>query len=71
MTMEPEKKSTAIKAHSYDPGTRKMRVTFTNNQTYEYDDVPPERYVSFTGANSMGEFHNKRIRPLHIGRKVK
>lgn len=69
--MTPEKESSAIKAHSYDPATRKMRVTFKTGGTYEYDDVPPERYVSFTGAHSMGEFHNKRIRPNHIGRKVK
>lgn len=65
--------SSAIAGHSYNPDTRKMRVTFKGKtpSTYEYDDVPLEKYAAFTGAASMGAFHNKKIKPNHVGRKVK
>lgn len=70
--MTPSPDSDAIDSHGYDTESRKMRVKFKGKGggTYEYDDVPPERYAAFTGANSMGTFHNKKIRPNHNGRKV-
>lgn len=69
--MNPVKDSSAITGHSYDTETRKLRVRFKGGSTYEYDDVPPEKYVAFTGAASPGTFHNRKIRPIHNGRKVR
>jgi len=68
--MNPVKDSSAITGHSYDPESRKMQVRFKGGQTYEHDDVPPEKYVAFTGAASMGSFYNRKIRHAHPGKKV-
>lgn len=69
--MSPVEGSSAIEAHGYDTESRKMRVKFKGGKTYELDDVPPERYAAFTGANSMGNYYNKRVAPLHVARRVK
>ena len=69
-----EVKSSLVHSHGYDPGTQKMRVRFVKNgqpgDTWEYDDVPPEKYAAFTGAASHGSFFQKRIKAAHNGRKV-
>ena len=70
ISMTPSPESDAVESHGYDTESRKMRVKFKGGGTYEYDDVPPEKYAAFTGANSMGAFHNKKIRNNHAGRKV-
>jgi hypothetical protein len=71
MKLIPADGSKAIKGHAYDPDTRKLTVQFHKGETYEYEGVPPETYAAFTGAASMGTFHNKRISPVHQGKKVK
>lgn len=69
MKMTPVK-SSAITHHGYDPGTNKMRVTTHSGKTYEYDDVPLDRYAAFTGAASPGSFWNSRIKANHNGREI-
>lgn len=67
--------SSVIHSHGYDPETQKMRVTLHNKgkpgDTWEYDDVSPEKYAAFTGAASHGTFYTKKIKNMHLGRKVK
>lgn len=70
MKLEPIK-SSALKAHGYDPETQKMRVQTHGGKVYEYDNIPLERYAAFTGAQSPGQFWNKRIKPHHSGREIK
>lgn len=69
MKMTPVK-SSAITHHGYDPATNKMRVTTHSGKTYEYDDVPIDRYAAFTGAASPGSFWNSRIKANHTGREI-
>lgn len=69
MKMEPIQ-SSAITHHGYDPGTGKMRVTTHSGKTYEYDDVPLEKYAAFTGAASPGAFWNSRIKSGHQVREI-
>lgn len=73
--LTPEADSNAISGHTYDTESRKMHVQFkgkdgTPGGTYVLDDVPPERYAAFTGAQSKGGFYAKRIAPFHTARKV-
>lgn len=74
--MTDETSSSALAGHGYDTTTKKMRLKFKGSPakpggTYEYDDIPPERYAALTGAKSMGGFFAKKIAPFHQGRKVK
>lgn len=57
-----ELNSSAIKKVGYDESTQKMRVQFPNGTVQEFDGVPPEKFVSLTGAHSHGGYFNSRIR---------
>lgn len=63
-------KSSALLAHGYDPETGTLRVQLHNGKTYEYEGVPVEKYVAFTGAASPGAFWNSRIKTGHQVRDV-
>lgn len=71
MQMNPVDGSTVIASHGHDPSTGKMRVTLKSGKTYEYDDVPLEKYAAFTGAKSMGAYWNQKIKAHHNGREIK
>jgi hypothetical protein len=69
MHMEPIE-SEAIIAVGYDENTRILRVTFRNDRTYEYLDVPPEEYVRFMNAESRGAWMNQVIKLEYECREV-
>lgn len=63
--------SSMFSYHHYDPNSRVMTVRFKNGLLYQYDDVPIEKHAAFTESASPGRYFNERIKPTHIGRKVK
>ena len=56
--------STALRAVRYDPGTRTLRVLFTNGSLYEYLDVPPDVVGGLLdpGGGSHGRYFQAEIR---------
>ena len=68
-------KSSAIKAHGYDPKTRTMRVWFNDRNgepggKYDLAAVKPETYEAFAGAESFGKHFMQHIRTAHKSTRV-
>lgn len=62
--------STVIRRFSYDETQRRLRVTFTSGDVYDYDDVPPEVEIGFRDAFSKGRFFASDIRDRYPYRRV-
>lgn len=58
--------SNQVKAIGYDEATKTLAVTFARGAgaIYHYPDVDPELYAEFIGAESIGAFFGKHIKPL-------
>lgn len=54
--------SAAIKEFDYDPEKKILKVTFNNNSTYHYNDVPAELFAEMKTTPSIGQFFNAKIR---------
>lgn len=59
--------STMIRALSYDPDTRELRVRFSGGGTYRYQDVPPEVAQNLIEPpdGSHGRYFNDSIRDVY------
>jgi hypothetical protein len=62
--------SSVIRRFSYDEPHRRLRVTFTSGDVYEYDEVPPEVNAAFREAFSKGQFFGPNIRDRYPYRRV-
>ena len=62
--------SSMFSGHHYDPNTRQLTVTFKGGAVHQYDDVPIEKHVAFTGAQSPGRYFNERIKNQFASRKI-
>ena len=62
--------SAVIRSFGYDEPRRRLRVTFTSGDVYEYDGVPPEVNAAFRGAFSKGRFFGSNIRDSYPCRRV-
>jgi hypothetical protein len=68
--------SSTIAALGYDGTTRELRVTFKGSvkkpeqTTYAFAPVPPELVGLFFGAESLGAFFQRGIRPRFQGNKL-
>ncbi len=62
--------SSVIRRFSYDEPHRRLRVTFTSSDVYDYDDVPPEVVEGFRAAFSKGRFFGPNIRDRYAYRRV-
>ncbi len=62
--------SSVIRRFSYDEPHRRLRVTFTSGDVYDYDAVPPEVVADFRAAFSKGRFFGPNIRDRHRYRRV-
>jgi len=62
--------SSVIRRFSYDEPRRRLRVTFTSGDVYEYDEVPPEVDAAFRAAFSKGQFFGPNIRDRYPYRRV-
>lgn len=58
--------SSQVKAIGYDAATKTLAVQFTRGAgaIYHYPDVAQETYEAFIGAESIGTFFGKHIKPL-------
>jgi hypothetical protein len=54
--------STVIRHFSYDEPQRRLRVTFTSGDVYDYFDVPPDLPEDWRAAFSKGVFFAERVR---------
>lgn len=62
--------STVIRRFSYDEPQRRLRVTFTSGDIYDYFDVPPEVEAEFRTAFSKGRFFASDIRDRYPFERV-
>lgn len=65
--------SSNIKEVFYDDKEKLLEVTFTNNTTYIYKDVPAPLIESFEHCSSAGKFFATNIRKgnFEVTKKVK
>jgi hypothetical protein len=54
--------SSVIRRFSYDEPGRRLRVTFTSGDVYDYFAVPPEVAADWRAAFSKGQFFAAHIR---------
>lgn len=62
--------SSFLKAHKYDPNSRRLSVEYLNGSRYTHEDVPIEKHEAMVGSASPGSFYNKKIKTNHPGRKL-
>jgi hypothetical protein len=62
--------SSVIRRFSYDEPHRRLRVTFTSGDVYDYEAVPPEVVADFRAAFSKGRFFGPNIRDRYRYRRV-
>ncbi len=58
--------SSQVKAIGYDPKTKTLACQFAHGlgSIYHYPNVEPETHAAFIGAESIGKFFGKHIKPL-------
>lgn len=54
--------SSAISAIGYDPQSRKMKITFVQNHTYDFCGVPQQVFDGLLRASSKGSYYNDYIK---------
>jgi len=54
--------SSIVKAAEWDPFTKVMTITFSQDGKYDYIGVPQELFEAFTKAPSAGKFFHQNIR---------
>lgn len=58
-------KSNQVAAVGYDRATKTLAVTFRRgSHVYHYHGVEPETHQAFIGAESIGNFFGRHIKPL-------
>lgn len=57
-----EVESSQLSFIGYDEDTNTLYVTFKNNATFKYIDVPEQVYKDFKEANSVGSYFNMYIK---------
>jgi hypothetical protein len=62
--------SSVIRRFSYDEPQRRLRVTFTSGDVYDYFDVPSEVESAFRAAFSKGRFFASDIRDRYPFERV-
>lgn len=68
ITMNPVV-SSQISHVGFDPATNTLRIQFANRKDgspgsiYDYENVTPEPHQQFIGADSVGSFFHRHIKP--------
>lgn len=63
--------SSVICQFSYDEPRRRLRITFTSGDVYDYLDVPPIIFDGLRAAGSKGWFFSARIRDRFTFERVR
>jgi hypothetical protein len=67
----PAMPSTVIRRFSYDEPRRRLRLTFTSGDVYDYLDVPPMIFDGLKAAGSKGRFFSARIRDQYTFERIR
>lgn len=51
-----------VKRVKYDPAGKRLEVEFHSGATYEYRNVPRQRYDAFRRASSVGAYAAKKLK---------
>ena len=62
--------SRVISSFTYDPGARRLVVTFVTGRIYEYADVPANVAANLRASFSKGVFFNEHIRNNYPSREI-
>ncbi len=54
--------SSLLKAVTYDPDNRVLRITFADGSQYDYAEVKEATYNELLEASSQGDYFNDKIR---------
>lgn len=63
--------SSQISYIGYDKDKQILYITFTNNTTYQYQDVSIKTFEELRNASSVGKYFNANIRGSFDNSKVK
>lgn len=55
----------------FDDENNKLYVTFKNNKTYEYSDVPYNVWKEFKTSTSIGSYFSKNIKNKYQYKEIK
>lgn len=55
----------------FDDENNKLYVTFKNNKTYEYSDVPYSVWKEFKASTSIGSYFSKNIKNKYTYKEIK
>lgn len=55
-------KSENILSTTYFPHTHRLYIVFSRGDTYRYENISPEFYLTFESAESSGKFFHKHIK---------
>lgn len=67
----PAMPSSVIRQFSYDGPRRRLRITFTSGDVYDYLDVPPMIFDGLRTAASKGRFFSARIRDRYMFERIR
>jgi lysyl-tRNA synthetase class 2 len=62
--------SSVIARFKYEPGHKRLTVTFVTGRVYEYLDVPADVAAAFKEASSKGTYFNAHIRDHYRYREL-
>lgn len=62
--------SSAVVSVGYDRKRRVLEVEIEGGAIYQYLDVPPREYFALVSAESVGRYHNQRIKAEYEFRRV-
>nr|GAT42303.1 predicted protein [Mycena chlorophos] len=54
----------------HDPATNIMTVTFHGGRTYQYSDVPRDKFKALQSSESKGTFINEHVAPHHTAKRI-
>lgn len=62
--------STTLEKVGYDAENRELYLQFIGGSTYVYSDVSSETHQDLLGAESLGSYVNRQIKPNYAYRQV-
>lgn len=62
--------SSNIAGIGYDAEAKTLRVVFKGGATYEYENVPSDKWAAFQTAESKGKYLAAEIKPYHFSHKL-
>ena len=71
MELKPVQGSSQIEAAGYDAASRTLAIVFKGTPaTYQYQNVPPEKWQEFESAPSKGAFVFRQIKGKFAHQKI-